>query len=169
MNSYRVAARILKSFIFKGKGPIKSKGFSKYYDVTEDHDPKTVGKLWRRGHKPYDPKEGQTHHNEVDVEKLWRLRHRDNAGVSSGHSEEGYKKIKNSLQERGYDVKIGGPLHVGVDRRGTAVVQNGNHRLKAAREVGIKRLPVVYHTHENDIKGINLRNPLPNNPRKRNR
>ena len=48
-------------------------------------------------------------------------------------------KLKNSLQEKGW---TGDPIIVDVDADGYAFIDEGNHRLIAAKELGMKEIPV---------------------------
>ena len=77
----------------------------------------------------------------VPLASLEKLREFDRAGVDAlpgTASREKIDALKESISERGFD----SPLILGVDKKGRLVLEEGNHRLAAARELGLESVPV---------------------------
>lgn len=51
--------------------------------------------------------------------------------------------IAEDLRIRGWDIKE--PLHMQVGRNGKAMVGEGNHRLAIAEQLGLSKVPVLFH------------------------
>jgi hypothetical protein len=126
---------------------------SQYYDLEPRTPVKEVIRRWvEKGQKAYDDSMPQSY----SVAELWPYREftwtRDNA--RGGFAKVGGKSVDlpgplkwdalaADLKKRGWDSSD--PLHLTVGKNGKAKVNEGNHRLALAREVGLSKVPVVFH------------------------
>lgn len=123
-------------------------GANSYYRIPEDQARivtiEDVAKRWsEEGDKLYDVDwiNGK-YHVIVPTEVLVKYREFDRAGENAApNSRERIEELKQSLQEQGWV----NPLHITVYRDGQPPkLSEGNHRLVAAQELGIREIPVVF-------------------------
>ncbi len=63
-------------------------------------------------------------------------------GVNNEHAKDTSAKLDGVFKDLKRDRRIKNPLLIGVNQKGEAYVMDGNNRLKAAKTLGIKELPV---------------------------
>lgn len=98
-----------------------------------------IEKLWRGGSKGYDARKqlpsGEYYHGMFPIDDVYDLREYNRPFV----------------QELADDIKKNGftdPININIAKKGKSYVGEGNHRLAAAKKLGIKEVPVVFSFYQ---------------------
>lgn len=127
-----------------------------YYWIMDATDPPELEKIMRmwadKGMKAMDrTKKGQEIHGWYSMRDVWPYREYEweretsRSGYVSGELLDGPEKwdaLVDVMASSGWSAKY--PIEIIIGRNGKAKVGEGNHRLAAAREAGIRRVPVVF-------------------------
>jgi len=101
---------------------------------------------WLKGEIEKGPRASTTAGTDVvwfDVDKAMKIpgAEREHTKMDSKDSKFRIKKIADSIRKDGFDAETDPPMIV-VTRDDGAIVWEGNHRIRAAKEVGLKKVPV---------------------------
>ena len=119
--------------------------FSGYYDMKPGMRVKDIADLWLKSDKAYDDSMPQ----DFQLEDVWQYREFDRLSPSQQVYEKTREHIDQLKKEMSAGWRRDRPCQIQVGKNGKIKVGEGNHRLIAAKELGIKRIPCVFFFYQN--------------------
>jgi hypothetical protein len=110
-----------------------------YFTITDDMAISEIEKNWRSGNKGYDARKtlpsGEYYHGWYPTEEVWNLRE---------YTRPVNPELLAAIKKDG----IQSPIDITLAKKGKSYVGEGNHRLAVARELGIKKVPVLFSFYQ---------------------